>query len=153
MLLKILPVLQVSTEVAYDFNLTDHIIPILISAFLSILFLESSLDKFFDWKGNLNFLMEHFEETSLREMVPLMLTVVSLVEFVAGVMSFLGMVQIIFYHNLVFAFWGATVSAVAILMLFFGQRVAKDYKGASTLAIYFIVTLISLALLGQSLAV
>jgi hypothetical protein len=151
MLLKILPILQVTQDVSYSFNLSDHIIPILISAFLSILFLESSLDKFFNWKGNLNFLMQHFEETSLREMVPLMLTVVSLVEFAAGVMSFLGMVQIVVYHNLVFAFWGAVISALAILMLFFGQRVAKDYNGASTLAIYFIVTLISLALLGQSI--
>jgi hypothetical protein len=36
------------------------------------------------------------------------------------------------------AFAGAILACLALLMLLLGQRVAKDYDGARTIAIYFI---------------
>ena len=45
------------------------------------------------------------------------------------------------------AFYGAAVSGVAIVALFFGQRMAKDYAGAASLIPYFLLTLASIYLL------
>jgi putative oxidoreductase len=39
---------------------------------------------------------------------------------------------------------GLGLSGLALVMLFFGQRVAKDYPGAAVLASYFGVALIGL---------
>jgi len=47
------------------------------------------------------------------------------------------------------AFWGAVISAVAIVALFFGQRIAKDYAGAAVLVPYFLLTLLAIYLLAQ----
>jgi hypothetical protein len=47
------------------------------------------------------------------------------------------------------AFYGAIVSAVAIIALFFGQRMAKDYPGAAVLIPYFLLALVAIYLLAQ----
>ena len=38
----------------------------------------------------------------------------------------------------VIAHYGAILSCLVLLMLLFGQRIAKDYEGARTIAVYFI---------------
>jgi len=38
----------------------------------------------------------------------------------------------------IIAFYGAILSCISLLMLLFGQRMAKDYAGAMTIAVYFI---------------
>jgi hypothetical protein len=43
---------------------------------------------------------------------------------------------------------GALLAIAAILMLFFGQRIAKDYAGAAALVPYFIVASAGLVLMG-----
>jgi diacylglycerol kinase len=45
------------------------------------------------------------------------------------------------------AFYGAVVSALSILALFFGQRMAKDYAGAAVLVPYFLLCLVAIYLL------
>ena len=47
------------------------------------------------------------------------------------------------------AFYGAVGSAVALVALFLGQRMAKDYAGAAVLVPYFLLTLITIYLLAQ----
>jgi hypothetical protein len=47
------------------------------------------------------------------------------------------------------AFYGAVISAVAIVALFFGQRMAKDYAGAAVLVPYFLLALSAIYLLAQ----
>ena len=42
------------------------------------------------------------------------------------------------------AYYGAIVSAFAILALFFGQRIAKEYAGAAILVPYFLLTLVAI---------
>jgi hypothetical protein len=55
----------------------------------------------------------------------------------------------LFAHNPTIAFYGAIVSSVATLCLFFGQRVAKEYAGAAVLVQYFLLTLVAIYLLGH----
>tara|TARA_B100000900_G_scaffold48425_1_gene35855 strand:+ start:3002 stop:3445 length:444 start_codon:yes stop_codon:yes gene_type:complete len=115
--------------------------------FLAILFLQSGLDKVFDWKGNLEWLKDHFAKSILEGMVPFLLCVVTLIELAAGIFSTIGVVNILFGNGDFIAFIGAVLSAIALLMLFFGQRIAKDYAGAGGLVPYFILTLATLYIL------
>jgi hypothetical protein len=41
------------------------------------------------------------------------------------------------------AFWGALLSAVSLIALFFGQRMAKEYAGAAVLVAYFLLSLVA----------
>lgn len=74
-------------------------------------------------------------------MVPLMVLVITVLELAAGILSAVGCVFLIVSSDSRIAFAGALVSAISILALFFGQRVAKDYAGAAVLAPYFLVIL------------
>lgn len=120
---------------------------ILASAFLAILFLQSGLDKILDRKGNLDWLMGHFAKSPLAGIVPLLLVVITILETAAGALSAIGCVLLIFRHDPTVAFYGALISAIAILALFFGQRMAKEYPGAAVLVPYFLLTLVAIYIL------
>ncbi len=120
---------------------------ILLLVFMTITFLQSGIDKIIDWNGNLSWLKGHFEKTPLRTMVPFLLATVLLVEMIAGVLCGIGFFQLFTYGGREIAFYGAIASCVSLLMLLFGQRVAKDYEGAKTIAIYFILAVFLVFLL------
>lgn len=131
-------------EIIHDLS---FMLPLLIAAFVAIVFLQSGLDKLFDWKGNVSWLKRHFEKTPLGSGVPLLLGIVTLFELLAGILAVFGA---IYYVTNGSSFWiiqGLLVSMIALLMLLFGQRVAKDYEGAKTIAIYFGITLLSAMIL------
>jgi len=114
-----------------------------------ITFLQSGIDKLFDWKGNLGWLKGHFKNTPLKNMVPMLLATVLIVELIAGVLCVIGAFQIVTSGARSIAFYGAITSCIALLMLLFGQRMAKDYAGAMTIVIYFIPAIILVFLLQQ----
>ena len=122
------------------------LLEILVSAFLAILFLQSGIDKVIDRRGNLEFLQGHFAKSPLAGMIPLLVTVVTVLEIVSGALSAIGCVIIILTRDPTVAFYGAVISAIAIVSLFFGQRVAKDYAGAAVLVPYFLLTLVAIYL-------
>ena len=125
------------------------LLQILVSAFLAILFLQSGIDKIVDRRGNLEFLKEHFAKSPLAGVVPLMVTAITILEIAAGGLSAVGCALIIFSRDSAIAFYGAVVSAIAIIALFFGQRMAKDYAGAAILVPYFLLTLVAIYLLAH----
>lgn len=120
----------------------------LVSAFLAILFLQSGIDKVVDRRGNLEFLQGHFGKSPLAGMVPLLVSIITVLELVAGVLSAIGCILILLTYNSSIAFYGAVISAISILALFFGQRMAKDYAGAAVLVSYFLLCLVAVYLLG-----
>ncbi|PKA98280.1 DoxX-like protein [Flavobacteriaceae bacterium MAR_2009_75] len=119
-------------------NLTDFAAQILLLLFLIITFIQSGIDKIFDWKGNVSWLEEHFANTPLQTLVPFLLTTILLIEVVSGVFCAVGLYEIIVLGKTTFALYGAIFSCITLLMLLFGQRMAKDYEGAKTIAVYFI---------------
>ena len=125
------------------------LLQIFVSAFLAILFLQSGIDKVVDRRGNLEWLKGHFGKSPLAGIVPAMVTTITILEIVAGALSAIGCVIIIFSRDSTLAFYGAVLSAIAILALFFGQRVAKDYAGAAVLVPYFLLALSAIYLLAQ----
>ncbi len=118
--------------------ITQHITVLILLLFVIITFLQSGIDKIIDWKGNLGWLKGHFSETPFKNMVPIMLFVVLLMEVLAGLFSLIGFVQILVYGESIFAFFGSILACISLLMLLLGQRVAKDYEGAKTIVIYLI---------------
>lgn len=123
------------------------LLQILVSLFLAILFLQSGIDKIVDRRGNLEWLKGHFAKSPLGGMVPLMVSAITILEIAAGALSAIGCLLILVKHDSIVAFYGAIVSSIAILALFFGQRIAKDYAGAAVLVSYFLVTLAAIYLL------
>ena len=115
-------------------------LPALFSAALvAILFIQSGLDKVFDWAGNLGWLTGHFEKTFLGAMVPLLLATITVMEIATGFLSAAGVVYFLATGSLSLVFYAAALGAASLLALFFGQRIAKDYAGAAVLVPYFIL--------------
>ena len=109
------------------------------SLFLAILFLQSGLDKVFNFADNLGWLTGHFSKTPFRGQVKLMLITITIAEVAAGVLALMGAGQIAMNGEKTFAMYGAQLAALDIVMLFFGQRIAKDYAGAASLVPYLIL--------------
>ena len=126
-----------------------YVMQIFASAFLAILFLQSGIDKFVDRRGNFEWLKGHFAKSPLAGIVPALLISITILEVAAGALSAVGCVFVILSRDSTVAFYGAAISAVAVLALFFGQRVAKDYAGAAVLVPYFLLTLVAMYLLAQ----
>jgi hypothetical protein len=120
------------------------VIHAVISAFLGILFIQSGLDKTFDYRSNLDWLQGHFAESLLGGSVPVLLSMLTFMELATGLLAAVGAVEAIFFRTYCFALLGNIGSAVTLLMLFFGQRIAKDYAGAASLVPYFIVVIIGM---------
>jgi uncharacterized membrane protein YphA (DoxX/SURF4 family) len=126
-----------------------YLMQILASAFLAILFLQSGIDKILDRHGNFEWLKGHFAKSPLAGIVPALLICITILEVAAGVLSAVGCVVVILARDSTVAFYGAAISAVAVLALFFGQRIAKDYAGAAVLVPYFLLVLVAMYLLAQ----
>jgi hypothetical protein len=126
-----------------------YILQLLVSAFIAILFLQSGIDKIVDRQGNLQWLSGHFAKSPLAGVVPLLFTILTIIEVAAGVVSGIGFLALLFAHNSTIAFYGAVISALAILCLFFGQRIAKEYAGAAILVPYFLLALAAIYLLAS----
>jgi len=110
----------------------------LILLFLAVTFIQSGYDKISDWKSNVDWLKGHFAQTFLRNSVPVALLTILALEVVAGILCVVGAIQLFTIGERTFGFYGAVFSCVTLIFLLFGQRIAKDYDGARTIAIYFI---------------
>lgn len=126
-----------------------YILQALVSAFLAVLFLQSSIDKIVDRRGNLEYLRKHFAKSPLAGPVAPTLTIITILELSAGALSAIGCLLVVFTNNPVVAFYGAVIAGVALTALFFGQRVAKDYAGAAVLVPYFLLALSAIYLLAE----
>ena len=124
-----------------------YFLQIFVSAFLAILFLQSSIDKIFDWRGNLEFIRGHFARSPLAKVATPMFGLLTILELAAGILSALGCLLIVLQGDTTIALDGALIAAIAITALFLGQRVAKDYPGAAILVPYFLLTLLAIYLL------
>ncbi len=122
-------------------------LPALFCAVLvSILFIQSGLDKVFDWKGNLEWLTGHFSKTFLNGTVPIMLATITFMEIITGILSGVSIVYFLIYGSTILLFYASIIGTISIIALFFGQRVAKDYAGAAVLVPYFILLIIMMFL-------
>ncbi|MFT5146246.1 MAG: putative oxidoreductase [Polaribacter sp.] len=120
--------------------LSNYPAEILLLIFLIITFIQSGIDKLLDWNGNISFIKEHFKNSPLKNTVPLLLGIVLIVEIVAGVLMSIGVYELYTSEAKEIALLGVELSAIALIFLLIGQRLAKDYAGAMSLGVYFIIT-------------
>lgn len=116
----------------------NNVASILILVFFGITFLQSSYEKLFYWKDNVNWLKEHFAKTRLKNYVKLALANLVVMELISTILCFVGCIELLVSNGRLFGYYGALFSAITLLMMLFGQRLAKDYDGARTIVIYFI---------------
>ncbi len=119
---------------------------IVLLIFLIIVFLQSGIDKITDWKGNLSWLKGHFSKSILKSGVPLLLFLISIFELTTALLSLAGLLHLLLHDDKTFAFYAALIACITLLLLLFGQRVAKDYDGAKTIVIYLVPTVFLLFL-------
>ena len=111
---------------------------ILLLVFLALTFIQSAYEKLFYWQENIDWLKEHFAKTRLKNLVNPSLVLLVLFELISGVLCIVGIIELIVNNGRTFGFYGAIFSSITLLMMLFGQRLAKDYDGARTIVIYFI---------------
>ena len=73
--------------------------------------------------------------------------VVTILEILSGLLCFVGVIEILYKGTNKAALIGLVLGSTALLVLLFGQRVAKNYEGAKTITIYFILAMMGVALL------
>jgi putative oxidoreductase len=129
--------------------LSNYPVEVLILIFLTITFIQSGIDKLIDWKGNLSFIKGHFKNSPLKNSVPLLLGIILVIEIIAGILMAIGVYQLYTSEAKEIAILGIELSAITLIFLLIGQRLAKDYAGAMTLAVYFIITLLGVFLLNS----
>lgn len=120
----------------------NNVASILILVFLAVSFIQSGYDKLFHWEENVTWLKVHFAKTSLKNVVPLALGNILVLELIAGVLCTVGAIELALNHGRAYGFYGGIFSCITLIMLLFGQRLAKDYDGARTIVIYFIPAVI-----------
>ena len=129
--------------------LSNYPAEILILLFLIVTFLQSGFDKLIDWKGNVSFIKDHFKNSPLKNMVPLLLVIILIMEIIAGVLMSIGIYQLVNSETTEMALLGVELSAITLIFLLIGQRLAKDYAGAMSLAVYFIIAVFGVFLLNS----
>ena len=127
-------------------NFTVNLPVYLILLFTAITFLQSGLDKLIDWKGNYEWLTGHFKGTFMGGMVSLLLGIILVLEVISGLLALIAVFTLWSSDSLLLSIWALGLAALTLLMLLFGQRVAKDYAGAFTIVGYFIVVIFGLFL-------
>lgn len=116
---------------------------ILVLLFLAVTFVQSAYDKVFEWKGNVEWLKGHFAQTILKNNVPLALFTILVLELITGIFTLVGCVELMVNGGKTFGFYGAVFSSITLILLLLGQRLAKDYDGARTIAIYFVPSVLA----------
>jgi len=117
----------------------NTVLQLAFGAMAAILFLQSGLDKVFNWKGEKEFLTGHFQKSVLNGSVPLLLPMITLMEIAAGSLSAIGHILLHLGFGSGIGLLGMLIGTVSLILLFFGQRVAKDYAGAAALVPYFLM--------------
>ena len=120
------------------------LLQLLITLFVAILFIQSGLDKLFNWKAEQAYYKDHFKKTILKSSVPLLMPVITISELAAGFLCGVGFLTLLLSGNQDLGFLGLLLAALSIIQLFFGQRIAKDFEGAATLVPYFLLTIAGL---------
>jgi uncharacterized membrane protein YphA (DoxX/SURF4 family) len=118
-------------------------------AFLSVLFLQSGLDKVFDWSGNKAYITGYLEKTPMRPVAGLLFFVITVLEVLAGVTSAAGVLSTVLVRSTELSLVGAFLSASSIVGLFLGQRLAKDYAAAAAMVPYFLASIVALVVFGM----
>ena len=73
-----------------------------------------------------------------------LLTILTLFELTGGIMLVYGVYFAFTEKTTIWIFYGFVVLALTLILLFSGQRIAKDYLGAADLVPYFMLIILGI---------
>ena len=120
---------------------------ILLLLFFIITYFLSVIEKIADWKNTVIYYTNHFKNTVLYKMIPLLLVQVLIFEIAALILLCIGLYFLVTENSISIAKIGLEISAITLLQFLVGQRLAKDYAGAMNITVYFILNIIGIYLL------
>ena len=116
----------------------------LIGIFLMVVFIQSGIDKVLNRKDNLNFLKSHFSKTIFKNLTPVLLTIITILELIGGIVLAYGVFHALYFLDTIWIFNGFVILSLTLIFLISGQRIAKDYIGAADLIPYFILIMLGI---------
>jgi hypothetical protein len=117
---------------------------ILIAILMAITFLQSAIDKIIDRKGNLEYFDGHFANSPLKRITKLSLSFLTILELTGGLVLVFGIYYAFSERSTLWIFYGFVWLSLTIIILFAGQRLAKDYVGAADLVQYFMLLMLGI---------
>ena len=126
----------------------------LICIFFLILYAQSAIDKILCKQENISWLQSHFKQSILANYVSVLFFMLTLLEIITAFLfliniiinvapdNFSSSLEKVFFIESVGQMGAFYMSMITLLSLFFGQRIAKDYEGAKTIAIYFTLNIV-----------
>ena len=127
--------------------LSQHHAEILILAFLIITYAISIIEKLADWKATVDYIKARFKETIVGSFIKPLIAFLIFLETFTLVFLSAGIVQLFQGDKTENALIGCTYSCYTILFMLIGQRIAKDYEGATSLGVYFLISVFGVFLL------
>ncbi len=124
----------------------EKIVFLFVLAFFFIVFIQSGVDKIYDHKGNSAYLNDLLKNYFSPPLIAFSLIVVTILELISGILCIIGIIDFFLNKSNFIGLLGLIIGSLALLILLFGQRVCKNYDGAKTIAIYFILIMIGIAL-------
>lgn len=109
----------------------------------SALFLQSGFDKVMDFKGNRTWITAYFEKSPFSRFSTLLFMLLTITELAAGLASFFGVVYFVFAQTVWIMQAGIALSSMALLFVFTGQRIAKDYTSAANTICYIAAAMLA----------
>ncbi|NQV77334.1 MAG: DoxX family protein [Lutibacter sp.] len=124
----------------------NHSAEILVLLFFIFTYFLLVVEKLADWKGTIAYYSNHFEQTVFKNIVPLLLLNVLILEISTVILLTIGLYFLVTEDALIMAKIGLEISAITLLIFLVGQRLAKDYPGAMNITVYFILNVIGIYL-------
>lgn len=118
-----------------------------ILVFFITTYLISIVEKITEWKNTVTYITAHFKNSPLQKYVSPLLIILILFEVIALIFLAFGLIFILTKQGNALALLGLQISAITLLFMLIGQRLAKDYTGAMNINIYFIINLLGIYLL------
>ena len=116
----------------------------LIAIFLMVVFIQSGVDKVLNRKDNLDFFKSHFSKTIFKNITPILLTILTILELIGGIVLAYGVFHTLYFLDTIWIFNGFVILSITLIFLISGQRIAKDYIGAADLIPYFILIMLGI---------
>lgn len=117
---------------------------ILIAIFISIVFIQSGLDKVLNRRNNLEYFKVQFSKSIFNKVYPILLSILTILELVGGLILVYGIYFSFAEKTTLWIFYGLVYLAITMIFLLLGQRIAKDYIGAADLVPYFILIILGI---------
>jgi len=116
----------------------------LVSLFFAITFIQSGIDKVLNKEGNLSWFKSQFEPTIIKPIITPLFWWITIQELLLGLYMLAISIYSFAQGPNQYESYGLLYSLFVFIQLFTGQRIAKEYAGASGIIPYIIFALLAL---------